>query len=468
MSVDLSVVQADKAGRPASATAAEVSNQTEPLQHGGVLNELVDECVCPISQSLMVDPVMAADGHTYDKSQIQSWIKQEESNNRGIVRSPQTREPLENKRLVPNVALRRTIERLINSGHLPARVVAEWKESKEAMQKSASSAKRDKSLACAPIGTKIVLRAMLVPNPDPDLDQRYINGTQPYHDMVANLHAATGSRGGGGLFGGNRKPQSGRLLVANMPIDAVLKAASTPDDEENAGRLSTIVDFMAETEALPPAPMAAEALISSVFREKDAHGFGIGFGRRRSCDSCSAVEHIIRRLASIENGLPKPVQEEWAILDAELQRRGRADDLKTLRQVLSETTFDVHAIVQAVDDNGSFTLAFSSMMKDDGTTFTTQVPSDFIGAGGVVANSSASPQPLPRPGALFGAPAAAGPGFGERAAAAPAPRGLFGARPSDATALFGRPGNRSRSLSPNSEDGGGIVQIHTSEVGAMM
>jgi len=465
MSVNVSVVQAEKSDKPANATAAEVPNQTEAPRHGGVLNELVDECVCPISQSLMVDPVMAADGHTYDKSQIQSWIKQEESTNRGIVRSPQTREPLENNRLVPNVALRRTIERLINSGQLPAGVVAEWKESKEAMQKSASSEKRDKSLACAPIGTKIVLRTMLAPNPDPALDEAYINGTRPFHNMVANLHAATGSRGGGGLFGGNRKPQPGRLLVANMPTNAVLKVASTPDDEENTKRLSKIVDFMAEAEALPPAPMAAERLISSVFNDKDAHGFGIGFGRRRSCDSCSAVEHIIRRLASIENGLPKPVQEEWAILDAELQRRGRADDLKTLRQVFSETTFDVHATVQAVDDNGSFTLAFSSMDKGDGTTFTAQVPSDFIGAGGIVANSSASPQPLPRPG-LFGAPAAAGPGFG-----APAPRGLFGAGTSDrldSPPLFGMPGNRSRSQSPNSEDGGRILQTHTSEVGAMM
>jgi len=267
MSVNVSVVQAEKSDKPANATAAEVPNQTEAPRHGGVLNELVDECVCPISQSLMVDPVMAADGHTYDKSQIQSWIKQEESTNRGIVRSPQTREPLENNRLVPNVALRRTIERLINSGQLPAGVVAEWKESKEAMQKSASSAKRDKSLACAPIGTKIVLRTMLAPNPDPALDEAYINGTRPFHNMVANLHAATGSRGGGGLFGGNRKPQPGRLLVANMPTNAVLKVASTPDDEENTKRLSKIVDFMAEAEALPPAPMAAERLISSVFND---------------------------------------------------------------------------------------------------------------------------------------------------------------------------------------------------------
>jgi SUMO ligase MMS21 Smc5/6 complex component len=35
----------------------------------------LDELSCPISFQLMTDPVVATDGHTYQRDAIEAWIK---------------------------------------------------------------------------------------------------------------------------------------------------------------------------------------------------------------------------------------------------------------------------------------------------------------------------------------------------------------------------------------------------------
>jgi hypothetical protein len=50
----------------------------------------------------MNDPVVAADGRTYNRADIERWLKQHET-------SPLTNEPLEHKMLIPNMAVRRQI-----------------------------------------------------------------------------------------------------------------------------------------------------------------------------------------------------------------------------------------------------------------------------------------------------------------------------------------------------------------------
>ena len=50
-------------------------------------------------QATLVDPVIAADGHTYERSAIQSHLQHHSS-------SPVSREPLAHKRLVPNLVMR--------------------------------------------------------------------------------------------------------------------------------------------------------------------------------------------------------------------------------------------------------------------------------------------------------------------------------------------------------------------------
>jgi hypothetical protein len=52
--------------------------------------------------TLMDDPVVAADGHTYNRAQIELWLTQHDT-------SPLTSEPLEHKILTPNIAMRKQI-----------------------------------------------------------------------------------------------------------------------------------------------------------------------------------------------------------------------------------------------------------------------------------------------------------------------------------------------------------------------
>jgi serine/threonine protein kinase len=65
--------------------------------------------VCPISDDVMRDPVMCADGHTYDRPNIQQWFAG------GHDTSPNTGARLSHLNLVPNHALRNSIEDFLRS-----------------------------------------------------------------------------------------------------------------------------------------------------------------------------------------------------------------------------------------------------------------------------------------------------------------------------------------------------------------
>ena len=65
--------------------------------------QLNDNFYCPITYGIMIDPVIGIDGHTYEKSAIESWLNK--SN-----KSPLTKQHMTVHDLVPNIALRNTIE----------------------------------------------------------------------------------------------------------------------------------------------------------------------------------------------------------------------------------------------------------------------------------------------------------------------------------------------------------------------
>jgi hypothetical protein len=62
-----------------------------------------EEFICPIRYNLMVDPVICADGYTYDQAAITEWLESHDT-------SPLTNEILSNKDLIPNQTLRQRIE----------------------------------------------------------------------------------------------------------------------------------------------------------------------------------------------------------------------------------------------------------------------------------------------------------------------------------------------------------------------
>ena len=63
---------------------------------------LHDEFMCSICLDVMMNPVVAADGHTYCKGCIRAWLKKKNT-------SPKTNQPLRHKVLTPNYALRSII-----------------------------------------------------------------------------------------------------------------------------------------------------------------------------------------------------------------------------------------------------------------------------------------------------------------------------------------------------------------------
>eukprot|EP00961_Rhodomonas_salina_P110464 1486543-Rhodomonas_salina.1 len=59
--------------------------------------------VCSITNDLMKDPVIAADGHSYERAAIEKWLHKHDT-------SPLTGAQLSNNTLTPNIALRNAIE----------------------------------------------------------------------------------------------------------------------------------------------------------------------------------------------------------------------------------------------------------------------------------------------------------------------------------------------------------------------
>ncbi|CAN6208581.1 unnamed protein product [Urochloa humidicola] len=68
--------------------------------------------ICPISQDIMNDPHIAADGFTYEAEAIRNWLDS------GHDTSPMTNMRLEHDELIPNHALRSAIQEWLQQQNL--------------------------------------------------------------------------------------------------------------------------------------------------------------------------------------------------------------------------------------------------------------------------------------------------------------------------------------------------------------
>ena len=97
------------------------SDDSEPLlvDDGGDDDEggAPPSLLCPITQEVMVEPVIASDGFTYERSAIERWLDMGPDR-----RSPTTNAPLPSRTLVPNRHLASMIAAY--RSRLGARVVA--------------------------------------------------------------------------------------------------------------------------------------------------------------------------------------------------------------------------------------------------------------------------------------------------------------------------------------------------------
>ncbi|CAI5476210.1 unnamed protein product [Closterium sp. Yama58-4] len=91
----------------------DLAGELQPALHGLVeqmeagerqrQQSIEDQFVCPLSHMRMTDPVVAADGFTYERSSIEEWLKTHDT-------SPSTNEPLPHKYLTPNHSLRMLLQ----------------------------------------------------------------------------------------------------------------------------------------------------------------------------------------------------------------------------------------------------------------------------------------------------------------------------------------------------------------------
>ena len=80
---------------------------------GSISASLPNDWLCPITLSVMRDPVIASDGHSYERSAITHWFEQSTI-------SPKSGAHLHSTDLIPNIALRNTIQEYLKAHPLNA------------------------------------------------------------------------------------------------------------------------------------------------------------------------------------------------------------------------------------------------------------------------------------------------------------------------------------------------------------
>jgi hypothetical protein len=87
------------------------------------INDVAADLVCPITQELPSDPVMAEDGKIYERNAILEWFSEKGAR----ITSPSTNARM-GTRLLPAVQTRNTIRTLIESGAIEGELAAAWQK----------------------------------------------------------------------------------------------------------------------------------------------------------------------------------------------------------------------------------------------------------------------------------------------------------------------------------------------------
>ena len=108
--------------RARDADAVDLTEDASPeKKHKVALNAIAKEFICPITQELPVDPVIAKDGKIYERDAILEWFRKKD----GDATSPSTGKVIDTE-LVPAVQVRNTIAELIKSGAIEGEIAEAW------------------------------------------------------------------------------------------------------------------------------------------------------------------------------------------------------------------------------------------------------------------------------------------------------------------------------------------------------
>ena len=112
--------------RPADAIDLTEEPSPREKKQKVALADIAKEFICPITQELPFDPVIAKDGKIYERTAILEWFRKKD----GDATSPSTGKVIDTE-LVPAVQVRNTIESLIKSGAIEGEAAEAWREKLE-------------------------------------------------------------------------------------------------------------------------------------------------------------------------------------------------------------------------------------------------------------------------------------------------------------------------------------------------
>ena len=95
------------------------AEQQESKKVRTAMNSIADEWLCPITQELPINPVMAEDGKIYERAAIEEWLRKQQ-------RSPNTGAAMGTK-LITSPQVRNTLEHLVGSGAIDGDRAMAWK-----------------------------------------------------------------------------------------------------------------------------------------------------------------------------------------------------------------------------------------------------------------------------------------------------------------------------------------------------
>ena len=119
---------ADARKRQKGAEAIDFTEEASPQEKKmrASINDVAADLLCPITQELPLEPVIAKDGKIYERNAILEWFSKKD----GDATSPSTGKVIDTE-LVPAVQVRNTIESLIKSGAIEGELAEAWKEKLE-------------------------------------------------------------------------------------------------------------------------------------------------------------------------------------------------------------------------------------------------------------------------------------------------------------------------------------------------
>ncbi len=113
---------------PYSSSSSSSTGENGAKRTKSTANDIPKHLTCSLTQKLMVDPVVADDGNTYERADILKWIATNST-------SPMDLScPLDASRLMSNGMAKQMIEQLVESGELDDELCADYLERKEVLE----------------------------------------------------------------------------------------------------------------------------------------------------------------------------------------------------------------------------------------------------------------------------------------------------------------------------------------------